>query len=75
MTDAPFEYRVIEFDDEEGPFFEVMEVEYEDGRPVRFNATSFGSQEGVEGLRQLLARVGEALDKPVLKEAEFDASR
>lgn len=74
-------YRVIEFVDEQGyPWRAIHEVHYDDaGKPVSYteDAASVISSDGAginAPLAWVLEKMREALDKPVLVETDFVAS-
>jgi hypothetical protein len=61
---------VIEGETEE--FYEIKEVYYdENDKPCGYGGVCLGS-ESVESLREVLARLHEAIDKPVLNAKDFE---
>jgi hypothetical protein len=56
------------------PYFELVEVHYNDkGEPVGYTDPCTGS-ETIEGMKQLVAWYALALDKPVMQRADFVGS-
>lgn len=67
-------YRVIEFvTPEDEPWFSIHEVHYRDGKPYAYTEDPAAvCSETTDGLRWVLARMAEAIDKPALRERDFD---
>jgi hypothetical protein len=73
---STWNFRMIDLSDENGgdSWIELCEVHYNDaGVPVGYSNPCVGS-ETVEGIRQLVAWYALALDKPILKKADFVGS-
>jgi hypothetical protein len=65
-------YRVIRLTDtRDDPVFIISEVYYRDDGTPRAHCEADVSAESVEGLRRVLALMGEALEKPVLDGGTF----
>lgn len=62
-------HRVVDLSAENGgdPLFGFREVYYEDGGKPESYCDAFMESESVDGLRELIARLQKALDKPVVK--------
>lgn len=68
-------YRVMCFRDVSGePRHQIHEVYYDgEGKPNSYtkNAVSACSADGIDGLKRMLEKMQEALDRPVLQESDF----
>ena len=74
---STWNFRLIDLSDENNggdPWIELCEAHYNDkGVPVGYTEPYMGS-ETIEGIRQLVAWYALALDKPILKKADFVGS-
>lgn len=78
MAMNTWNYRVMKFVDADGePWHEIREVYYTDEKPTAYSgkAADVSSVENIIGLKWVLDRMREALDKPVLEEADFGDSQ
>ena len=72
-------YRVIEFDGADGePYRSIHEVHYANGKPTHYSdqpaaVTWYPTGDGWEDPRQQIERLTSALDKPVLRAADFSS--
>ena len=67
-------HRVIQFVDTDGePWYAIHEVHYDDGKPVMYTEDPVPvASENIEGMRWQLEMMTKALDRPILKEADFE---
>ena len=65
-------HRVIEFVDEYGDkWFSIQEVHYDDNNEPTGHCDPFVGSETLEGLKEVVARMQEAVAQPILKAENF----
>lgn len=68
---STWNHRVVKMDDEDGTLLLAEVVYDEDGNPLGYHEP-FMCSETIEGLQELLTRLSDALDEPVLDVATMD---
>lgn len=69
-----WDYRVIEFNVGEDRWWAIHEVYYEDGKPNGYSsslAPVLWDEDDLDIARDILYKMIEATDKPILKESDF----
>jgi len=65
-------YRIIEFTENDEISYQIYEVYYDDNDKIKHYADEpLIAAESVDGLKWMMNKMYEALNKPVLKESDF----
>jgi hypothetical protein len=67
-------HRVVKMDDEEGTLLLAEVIYDENGNPLGYHEP-FMSSDTIEGLQELITRLGDALEEPVLDVATLQWNR
>lgn len=71
---STWNHRVVKMDDEDGTLLLAEVVYDEDGNPLGYHEP-FMSSDTIEGLQELITRLSDALDEPVLDVATMEWTR
>jgi len=71
---STWNHRVVKMDDEEGTLLLAEVIYDEDGNPLGYHEP-FMSSDTIEGLQELITRLSDALEEPVLDVATMEWTR
>lgn len=71
---STWNHRVVKMDDEDGTLLLAEVVYDDDGNPLGYHEP-FMSSDTIEGLQELITRLSDALDEPVLDVATMEWTR
>jgi hypothetical protein len=71
---STWNHRVVKMDDEEGTLLLAEVVYDEDGNPLGYHEP-FMSSDTIEGLQELITRLSDALEEPVLDVTTMEWTR